>query len=240
MLQIITVRARLAVPPTPLRKEIETITCYTLLDPTTIVATQVWNVPSYISRNCDMKLWIPRNHKIQPFYLISHCSVQPRFWALSTLGTDWLQGGMLEWAILRWTSGGTRSRTRKLPDLWPGFTSSLFKTDCVFQGRCILYIYASDQEPLTTRDFSPFPACHLSQQQYVMPLPVTDSDMMRTADVTADRSSPLGLDTELACTLTSFIVVFTLSPSQVLLFIHQSDYILLEYSMITHVRHVSC
>ena len=41
LFQVITVRARLSVPPVPLRKEIETITTYKKIDDTTIVATQV-------------------------------------------------------------------------------------------------------------------------------------------------------------------------------------------------------
>ena len=39
--QVITVRARAAIPPVPLRKEIETITSYTKIDSSTIVAVQV-------------------------------------------------------------------------------------------------------------------------------------------------------------------------------------------------------
>lgn len=40
-LKVITVRARAAIPPLPLRKEIETITSYTKVDASTIVAIQV-------------------------------------------------------------------------------------------------------------------------------------------------------------------------------------------------------
>lgn len=41
ILKVITVRARAAIPPLPLRKEIETITSYTKVDASTIVAIQV-------------------------------------------------------------------------------------------------------------------------------------------------------------------------------------------------------
>ena len=39
--KVITVRATAAIPPLPLRKEIETITSYTKVDASTIVAIQV-------------------------------------------------------------------------------------------------------------------------------------------------------------------------------------------------------
>ena len=39
--KVITVRARLSVPPIPLRKEIETITTYKKIDDSTIIAVQV-------------------------------------------------------------------------------------------------------------------------------------------------------------------------------------------------------
>jgi uncharacterized membrane protein len=47
ILKVITVRARAAIPPLPLRKEIETITSYTKVDASTIVAIQVRVIQNY-------------------------------------------------------------------------------------------------------------------------------------------------------------------------------------------------